>query len=81
MRKNLFAKIGEQECLFLKFESEIEPKYYALKSGTFEQIKQEFSAKVSVKEKGESLNSPNEAIHGIQTHDLSITNRMLYQLS
>ncbi len=28
-----------------------------------------------------SLSVNNGAIHGIQTHDLSITNRMLYQLS
>jgi hypothetical protein len=44
--KIFFAKIGEQECLFLKCESEIEPKCYALKDRAFEQIKQEFSAKV-----------------------------------
>jgi hypothetical protein len=44
--KIFFAKIGEQECLFLKCESETEPKCYSLKNGTFEQIKQEFSAKV-----------------------------------
>jgi hypothetical protein len=44
--KIFFAKIGEQECLFLKCESETKPKCYALKNGTFEQIKQEFSAKV-----------------------------------
>ncbi len=47
--KIFFAKIGEQECLFLKCESKIEPKCYTLKNGTFEQIKQEFSAKVLVK--------------------------------